>query len=73
MKEMVFKEEFPKAEVHRCQVHVVRNVLAKVPIKLKQEGGGWHAVDLLCLVQREGKGIFRPVQGSLGEGCSLGG
>jgi len=34
--EMVFKEEFPEAEVQRCQVHVARNVLAKVPKKLKQ-------------------------------------
>nr|CBX28176.1 hypothetical protein N47_G35000 [uncultured Desulfobacterium sp.] len=29
----VFKEEFPKAKVQRCQVHVSRNVLAKVPRK----------------------------------------
>jgi len=34
--ESVFKEEFPQAEVQRCQVHVARNVLAKVPKKLKQ-------------------------------------
>lgn len=34
--EKVFKEEFPKAKVQRCQVHVARNVLAKVPKKLKQ-------------------------------------
>ena len=34
--ERVFKEEFPKAKVQRCQVHVVRNVLAKVPKKLKK-------------------------------------
>ena len=34
--EKVFKEEFPKAKVQRCQVHVVRNVLAKVPKKLKK-------------------------------------
>jgi putative transposase len=34
--EMVFREEFPHAEVQRCQVHVARNVLAKVPKKLKQ-------------------------------------
>ncbi len=34
--EKVFKEEFPRAEVQRCQVHVARNVLAKVPKKLKQ-------------------------------------
>ena len=26
----MFKEEFPKAKVQRCQVHVARNVLAKV-------------------------------------------
>jgi putative transposase len=29
--EMVFKEEFPQAEVQRCQVHVSRYMLAKVP------------------------------------------
>jgi putative transposase len=34
--EMVFKEEFPKAKVQRCQVHVARNVLAKVPKKMKK-------------------------------------
>jgi putative transposase len=34
--EKVFKEEFPKAKVQRCQVHVSRNVLAKVPEKLKK-------------------------------------
>lgn len=33
----VFREEFPKAKVQRCQVHVSRNVLCKVPKKLKQE------------------------------------
>ena len=35
--EKVFREEFPKSKVQRCQVHVARNVLAKVPQKLKQE------------------------------------
>jgi putative transposase len=34
--ETVFKEEFSQARVQRCQVHVARNVLAKVPKKLKQ-------------------------------------
>ena len=34
--ESVFEEEFPKARVQRCQVHVARNVLVKVPKKLKQ-------------------------------------
>ena len=33
--EKVFREEFPHAKVQRCQVHVARNVLAKVPQKLK--------------------------------------
>jgi len=35
--EKVFREEFPKGKVQRCQVHVARNVLAKVPKKLKQD------------------------------------
>ena len=35
--ERVFIEEFPQAKVQRCQVHVARNVLAKVPKKLKKE------------------------------------
>ena len=34
--EKVFKEEFAKAAVQRCQVHVARNVLGKVPKKFKQ-------------------------------------
>jgi putative transposase len=34
--ERVFKEEFPQARVQRCQVHVARNVLAKVPQKVKE-------------------------------------
>jgi putative transposase len=35
--EKVFREEFTKAEVQRCQIHVTCNVLAKVPAKLKKE------------------------------------
>ena len=35
--EKVFAEEFPNARIQRCQVHVARNVLAKVPQKLKKE------------------------------------
>jgi putative transposase len=34
--ERVFYEEFPKAVIQRCQIHVARNVLAKVPRKLKE-------------------------------------
>ena len=35
--ERVFIEEFPKAKVQRCQIHVARNILAKVPRKLKKK------------------------------------
>ena len=35
--EKVFKEEFPKSKVQLCQVHVSRNVLSKVPRKIKKE------------------------------------
>ena len=31
-----FREEFPNARVQRCQVHVARNILAKVPGKQKK-------------------------------------
>jgi putative transposase len=31
--EKVFREEFPKSKVQRCQLHVARNVLAKVTTK----------------------------------------
>ena len=35
--EAVFSEEFLNAKVQRCQVHVARNVLCKVPKKMKQK------------------------------------
>lgn len=34
--EKVFEEEFSNARIQRCQVHVARNVITKVPKKLKQ-------------------------------------
>ena len=34
--EKVFLEEFPNARVQRCQIHLARNVLSKVPRKLKK-------------------------------------
>ncbi len=37
--ETIFKEEFTHAKTQGCQVHVARNVLAKVPNKLKKEVG----------------------------------
>ena len=38
--EKAFKEEFPKANVQRCQVHGARNVLVNVPKKLKRAVAG---------------------------------
>ena len=35
--EKVFRKEFPNVKVQRCQVHVARNVLAKVPRKFKKD------------------------------------
>ena len=35
--EKVFKEEFPNSVIQRCQVHVARNILAKVSKKHKKE------------------------------------
>jgi len=35
--ESVFLDEFPRGKVQRCQVHVARNVLCKVPQKKKKE------------------------------------
>lgn len=35
--EIVFKEEFSQAKVQRCIVHVDRNVITKVPKKLKKD------------------------------------
>lgn len=37
--EKVFREEFPRSKVQRCQVHVRRNVMAKVPRKLREAVG----------------------------------
>lgn len=33
--EKVFREEFRNAKIQRCQVHVAKNVLSKVPMRLK--------------------------------------
>lgn len=35
--EKVFSEEFPGAKIQRCQVHVARNVITKVPHSLKEK------------------------------------
>jgi putative transposase len=35
--EKVFKEEFPGAKIQRCQVHVARNVMSKIPHNMKEK------------------------------------
>ena len=35
--EKVFREEFYNSSVQRCQVHLARNILSKVPVKHKKE------------------------------------
>jgi putative transposase len=35
--ERIFTEEFLKAKIQRCQLHVAKNVLVRVPMKLKQK------------------------------------
>jgi len=44
----VFVEEFPSAKVQRCQVHVARNVLCKVPKVAKQADTGIGTVSDLA-------------------------
>lgn len=35
--EKVFKEEFPETKIQRCQVHVARNIMSKVPHNIKEK------------------------------------
>lgn len=35
--EKVFKEEFSEAKIQRCQVHVARNIMSKVPQNMKEK------------------------------------
>ena len=50
--EKVFGEEFTSAEVQRCQVHLARNVISKVPVKMRQEVGD-HLRDIFYASSRE--------------------
>jgi len=60
--EKVFREEFTKAEVQRCQVHVARNVLAKVPAKLKKEVASDLRSIFYALSKREAMELFQVFQ-----------
>lgn len=60
--EKVFKEEFPNAKVQRCQVHVARNVLAKVPRKLKKAVADDLRTIFYASSQDKAKGFYKTFQ-----------
>ena len=57
--ERVFMEEFPNAKVQRCQLHVARNVLAKVPRKLKKTVGDEIRSIFYASSRKKALGFFR--------------
>jgi putative transposase len=61
--EKVFKEEFPNAEVQRCQVHVARNVLAKVPQKLKETLADGVRSIFYASSEEKARGLFGGLKG----------
>lgn len=71
--ETVFKEEFPHARVQRCQLHVARNVLAKVTTKRlkKVVADAMRSIFYASSRQKAREGILCPVQGQMAEGISL--
>ena len=66
--EMVFKEEFPQAKVQRCQVHVARNFMAKMPKKLKPAVAEDMRSTFLCVYKGKGSGILFSVHEEMAQG-----
>jgi len=60
--EKVFEEEFPNAKVQRCQVHVARNVLAKVPHKAKKEVADGLRSIFYASSRQKAEGFYRSFQ-----------
>ncbi len=60
--EKVFEEEFPNAKVQRCQVHVARNVLAKVPHKAKKEVADGLRSIFYASSREKAEGFYRSFQ-----------
>jgi len=60
--EKVFEEEYPTAKVQRCQVHVARNVLAKVPHKVKKEVADDLRSIFYASSKEKSKGFYRSFQ-----------
>lgn len=61
--EKVFKEEFPNARIQRCQVHVARNVLAKVPQKLKETVADGLRSIFYASSEEKARGFFEELKG----------
>ncbi|OGP58634.1 MAG: hypothetical protein A2V65_09475 [Deltaproteobacteria bacterium RBG_13_49_15] len=57
--ERTFKEEFPKAKIRRCRIHVARNVLAKVPRMLKKLIGDEIRSIFYASSKRKALGFFQ--------------
>ena len=60
--ERVFTEEFSKAKIQRCQVHVAKNVLAKVPMRLKQEVAADVRTIFYASSKKKAMGYFKSFQ-----------
>lgn len=60
--EKVFEEEYPTAKVQRCQVHVARKVLAKVPHKVKKEVADDLRSIFYASSKEKSKGFYRSFQ-----------
>jgi len=65
--ERIFKEEFPQAKVQRCQIHVSRNVLAKVPRKLKKRIGDELRSIFYASSKQKAMGFFEQFKGRWGK------
>lgn len=69
--ETVFKEEFTHAKAQRCQVHIARNVLAKVPKKLKKEVGDEIRSIFYASTKKKAHQFFRNFEKKRDSGISL--
>jgi putative transposase len=59
--EKVFEEEFKGAVVQRCQIHVARNVMSKVPHKLREKVADEVRSIFLGFIGQEGTRVLHQV------------
>jgi len=60
--ERVFEEKFPKARIQHCQVHVARNVLAKVPKRFKKAVADDMRTIFYTSSRKKGEGVLHWIQ-----------